>query len=63
MATDANPQTPANPRDLKQPFFDVDPPHWAARGLAYILLTLFVVVTAFAIFAKLPERCLPCARP
>lgn len=55
MATDANPQTPANPRDLKQPFFDVDPPHWAARGLAYILLTLFVVVTAFAIFAKLPE--------
>ena len=41
--------------DPVPPFLETDPPHWAARGLAYVLIVLFVVAFAVAIFLHLPE--------
>lgn len=38
------------------PFFENDPPHWAARGLAWVLLALFVVAVLFVTLVKIPER-------
>jgi multidrug efflux pump subunit AcrA (membrane-fusion protein) len=37
------------------PFLDPDPPHWAARGLAYILISLFVVAVVGAVAVRVPE--------
>ncbi len=41
--------------DLESPFLDTEPPHWAARGLAYVLILLFVVAVLVSIFVRLPE--------
>ena len=41
--------------ELEAPFLDAEPPHWAARGLAWFLVGLFVVVLGAAIFVRLPE--------
>lgn len=36
-------------------FLDTDPPHWAARGLAYLIICVFVAVVVASIEIKLPE--------
>ena len=38
-----------------KPFLDVTPPHWAARGLAYAIIAIFVVAVIASIVIKLPE--------
>ena len=45
----------APPADAEAPFLDSEPPHWAARGLAYLLIALFVVAVLAAIFVRIPE--------
>jgi membrane fusion protein len=45
----------AAPADLEAPFLDTEPPHWAARGLAYLLMALFFIVVIASIFVRLPE--------
>ncbi|HEV2799641.1 MAG TPA: HlyD family secretion protein [Pyrinomonadaceae bacterium] len=37
------------------PFLDTDPPHWAARGLAYLLILLFVGVVSASLLIRIPE--------
>lgn len=39
----------------RAPFLDVDPPHWAVRGLAYVLIALFAAAAAASIVITLPE--------
>ena len=41
--------------DPVPPFLEKDPPHWAARGLAYVLIVLFVVASAISVLLHLPE--------
>ena len=41
--------------DSEVPFLDTDPPHWAARGLAYFLIVFFLVACIVAILLHLPE--------
>ncbi len=41
-------------RDLP-PFLDVDPPHWAMKGLSYILILLFVTAVLLSLFVRIPE--------
>lgn len=36
-------------------FLDNDPPHWAARGLAYLVLGLFLVAAVVSVVLQLPE--------
>ena len=38
-----------------KPFLDVTPPHWAARGLAYAIISIFVVAVIASVVIKLPE--------
>ena len=47
MSTDAS--------DLPVPFLETEPPHWAARGLAYTLIALFFVAVLVSVFLRLPE--------
>lgn len=50
------PATPAvAPADLEAAFLDTEPPHWAARGLAYVLIALFLVAAVAAVVVRLPE--------
>jgi membrane fusion protein len=37
------------------PFLETDPPHWAARGLAYVMILLFFAAVVVSIFLRLPE--------
>ena len=37
------------------PFLETDPPHWAARGLSTLIISLFVVAALAAIIVKVPE--------
>jgi membrane fusion protein len=41
--------------DVEPAFLEVDPPHWAARGTAYILIALFAVALIGAVFVHVPE--------
>ncbi|MCI0414872.1 HlyD family efflux transporter periplasmic adaptor subunit [bacterium] len=41
--------------NLQDPFLDTDPPHWAARGLAYLLILLFLSILLAAIVIQIPE--------
>ena len=41
--------------DAPMPFLDPDPPHWAARGLAYFLLATFVTACAASVLVRVPE--------
>jgi multidrug efflux pump subunit AcrA (membrane-fusion protein) len=41
--------------DASPPFLEITPPVWAARGLATILLALFMVGTLAAFLARVPE--------
>jgi hypothetical protein len=36
-------------------FLDNDPPHWAARGLAYILISLFLIAGLVSVLLHIPE--------
>lgn len=37
------------------PFLENDPPHWAARGLSYILILLFMTVLLVSAVVRIPE--------
>ncbi|MEP6574309.1 MAG: HlyD family efflux transporter periplasmic adaptor subunit [Gemmatimonadota bacterium] len=41
--------------DYAQPFLDTDPPHWAARGLAYVTITGFVLAILAGLLVQVPE--------
>lgn len=41
--------------DLQDPFLETDPPHWAARGLAYLFILIFVSLLLAAILIQIPE--------
>ncbi|HKG93798.1 MAG TPA: HlyD family efflux transporter periplasmic adaptor subunit [Gemmatimonadaceae bacterium] len=44
------------PRTLDSaPFLDPDPPHWAARGLAYFLLAVFAAAAVASVVVRVPE--------
>jgi membrane fusion protein len=44
-----------SPPPPPSPFLNPDPPHWAARGLSYVLLLLFAGAVAVAILLRVPE--------
>ena len=46
---------PATTRPASVPFLEKDPPHWAARGLAYIVILFFVTAVAVAVLLRIPE--------
>ena len=48
--------SPETDGEGRAPFLDVDPPHWAVRGLAYVLIALFAAAAAASIVITLPER-------
>lgn len=37
------------------PYLSSDPPHWAARGLSYLLIVIFIAAVAGAILIEAPE--------
>jgi membrane fusion protein len=41
--------------DAASSFLHTDPPHWAARGLAYLLILLFVTIGIMAVVVRVPE--------
>jgi multidrug efflux pump subunit AcrA (membrane-fusion protein) len=43
------------PDEIAESFLDTTPPHWAARGLAYTILSLFVVSMLAAVIVHVPE--------
>ena len=49
--------------DAPAPFLDPDPPHWAARGLAYFLLAAFVTACAASVLVRVPRIALARAGP
>ena len=53
MSTEGAPR--ADDPHLEPPFLETVPPHWAARGLAYVLILLFVVALGVSILLHLPE--------
>lgn len=48
-------QSPARNPDDGPAFLDVDPPHWAARGLVYVLVLLFTLASIGSVVVKVPE--------
>jgi HlyD family type I secretion membrane fusion protein len=42
-------------RDSDQTFLDLDPPHWAARGLSYAIIAIVLVGAIASVVIKLPE--------
>ena len=51
----ANADALRRPPNNDKPFLDVTPPHWVARGLAYAIISIFVVAVIASIVIKLPE--------
>lgn len=43
------------PDELDQPFLDTTPPHWVARGLARLIIALFIIVLIAAALIRIPE--------
>ena len=41
--------------DAQNPFLDQEPPHWAARGLAYTVIAIFVVSLLASWLVQVPE--------
>jgi membrane fusion protein len=41
--------------EIEAPFLETDPPHWAARGLAYFLILFFVAAAVVSVLLHLPE--------
>jgi multidrug efflux pump subunit AcrA (membrane-fusion protein) len=46
---------PADDDASQQAFLETDPPHWVARGLAYILIALFVGLVLISVAVEVPE--------
>ncbi len=44
-----------NPKSPPTPFLTSDPPHWAARGLSYLLILIFASLVAASILIQIPE--------
>ena len=44
-----------NEQVSSEPFLKSDPPHWVARGLAYLLILLFVAIVIAVITVTVPE--------
>ena len=42
-------------RESATPYLTTDPPHWAARGLSYLLIVIFIAAAAGAILIEAPE--------
>jgi biotin carboxyl carrier protein len=53
MADD--PRQPPDASTEGPPFLDVDPPHWAARGLTLVILVVFVAAIVASVVITLPE--------
>jgi membrane fusion protein len=45
----------ADRRDQDAAFLDLDPPHWAARGLAYFIITIFALMILALLVVHVPE--------
>ena len=43
------------PQEESTPFLETDPPHWAARGLSYILILLFTAALLASALVHIPE--------
>jgi multidrug efflux pump subunit AcrA (membrane-fusion protein) len=43
------------PDETATPFLEGEPPHWAARGLAYLLILLFTTAVLAAFVVRVPE--------
>jgi membrane fusion protein len=41
--------------EIQNPFLDPEPPHWAARGLAYTVIAMFVIAVIAAWLVQVPE--------
>lgn len=41
--------------ETQNPFLDPEPPHWAARGLAFTIIALFVIAVIAAVLVPVPE--------
>ena len=41
---------------IDEPFLPTEPPHWAARGLTWIVLVVFAAALIASIVITLPER-------
>jgi len=50
-----NRATPASEQVSASPFLTGDPPHWAARGTAYLLILLFTTIVVASITVQVPE--------
>jgi membrane fusion protein len=50
-----NGNSPTSTFDIDPPYLGADPPPWAARGLANLLLLLFVIAAIAAIVVHVPE--------
>jgi multidrug efflux pump subunit AcrA (membrane-fusion protein) len=50
-----NRTTPAGEHVSAAPFLTSEPPHWAARGMAYLLILIFTTVVIASIVVKVPE--------
>lgn len=47
---------PATPDEIAHPpYLDAEPPHWAARGLAYFVIVLFTVTFLASLVIRVPE--------
>lgn len=46
---------PETDGEARAPYLEVHPPHWAVRGLAYVLIALFAAAALAAIAIALPE--------
>ncbi|HXH09284.1 MAG TPA: HlyD family efflux transporter periplasmic adaptor subunit [Alphaproteobacteria bacterium] len=52
----ARDQTPAvSEHDAVPPFLEADPPHWVARGIASLMIVLFVVGAGASVIIHLPD--------
>lgn len=47
--------TDTTPGKGAQAFLDTDPPHWAARGLAYLIILVFAAAAVASVVIELPE--------
>ncbi|HKQ77934.1 MAG TPA: HlyD family efflux transporter periplasmic adaptor subunit [Blastocatellia bacterium] len=47
--------TTANEQTSNDPFLSGAPPHWAARGLSYLLILLFGALVSVSILVEIPE--------
>ncbi|MBS1811480.1 MAG: HlyD family efflux transporter periplasmic adaptor subunit [Acidobacteria bacterium] len=44
-----------NNRNANTPYLTTDPPHWAARGLSYLLMLIFVAIVIGSVVIQVPE--------